>query len=125
VSPGAGAQVPPQVFVRPGVAVTANPVRLSENPRPVKLPTGFGFVRVNVSVVVGGIVPPGLRGITKGLNASLIVGGAKTSTVAVEVFPTPSVGVCAAKLLILMPRVAPVKVVVSVHEPEGPRVTFD
>jgi hypothetical protein len=53
------------------------------------------------------------------------VGGAKTLTVAVEVFPNPSVGVCAAKLLILMPRVAAVKVVVIVHEPEGPRVMFD
>ena len=125
VSPAAGTQLPPHVFVRAGVVATASPDRVSENPRPVKSPTEFGLVRVNVTVEIGGIAPPVLRGIKKGLKASLIVGGARTATVAVEVFPTPVVGAMAAKLFVLMPRVAPVKVVVSAHEAEGPRVTFD
>jgi hypothetical protein len=73
--------------VRTGEAATTIPVRLSENPRPVKSPTEFGLVRVNVSVEIGGMVPPVRRGITNGLKASLIVGGARTATVAVEVFP--------------------------------------
>lgn len=125
VSPVAGTQLPPHVVVAPGVVATASPVRLSENPRPVKSPTEFGLVRVNVTVEIGGMAPPVRRGIKKGLKTSLIVGGAKTATVAVEVFPNPSVGVCAAKLLVLMPRVAPIKFVVSVHELEGPRLTGD
>ncbi|HET9165860.1 MAG TPA: hypothetical protein VFP11_07665 [Candidatus Angelobacter sp.] len=53
----------------------------------MKSPTEFGLVRVNVTVEIGGMAPPVRRGIRKGLKASLIVGGAKTATVAVEVFP--------------------------------------
>src|SRR5271167_1503361 len=55
VDPATAVTTPPQVFVTPGRAATANPVRASVNPTPVRIMKVFPFV---LTVKVNDIAPP-------------------------------------------------------------------
>lgn len=116
VSPGAGANVPPQLFATPGVAATCSPEgRLSVKLIPVRLTNEFGLVIVKLRVV------DPLSGIAEAPNAFSIVGGATTVKTAVfEVVPAPpSTDEIAPVVLIFIPPVVPVTFNEMVHELNG------
>jgi hypothetical protein len=110
--------VPPQVTVGPEVA-TVNPAgSVSVNPTPVSTVAAFGFVIVNVRVVV----PP--SGMVAAPNALLIVGGLTTVKTAVllgEPVP-PSTESTPLVVLLFGPAVVPVTLTVSVQEAPGASV---
>src|SRR5271170_7638361 len=62
VDPATAVTTPPQVFVTPGTAATASPVRASVNPTPVKFMKVLPFVlTVNVNVMappIATVAPP-------------------------------------------------------------------
>jgi len=107
VSPGFGANVPPQDVDAPGVLATANPAgRLSVNATPVNAVVVFGLVIVNVRVVVP------FSGIVAAPKALEIVGGPTTVMVAVLlVAPAPlSFELTAPVVLLSTPAAVPVTV---------------
>src|SRR5215470_16216438 len=114
VSPAFGANVPPQEVLAPGVAATCNPDgSASVNPTPLSVVVLFGFIIVNVSVVVP------FSGMVGEPNPLLIEGGPTTVSVAVLlVEPAPlSVELITPVLLLYTPVCAPVTVTLKLHEP--------
>jgi len=75
----------PQEPVTLGVAATTTPPgKLSVKPTPLSELTVFGLVMVKVNVLLA------FNTTLIGLNALMIVGGASTVMLALEVFPAPS-----------------------------------
>jgi len=114
VSPGLGANVPPQDVEAAGVLATANPDgRLSVNATPFSAVVVFGFVIVKVST----LVPP--SGIVAASNDFAIVGGPTTVIVAVLlVAPAPlSFELTGPVVLLSTPAAVPVTVTLIVQLP--------
>src|SRR5262244_2649161 len=113
VSPAFGANVPPQEVLAPGVAATCNPEgSASVNPTPVSDTVEFGFIMVNVSVVVP------LRAMLDEPNPLLIEGGATTVMLADALLPVPPfVEVTLPDVLFFTPAVVPVMLTATVQVP--------
>jgi hypothetical protein len=112
VAPATGVNVPPQVFVAPGVGSTSRPAgKGSTTPTPVSATVLTpGFVIVSVRVVVP------FSAIVVGANAFAIVGGATTVNVAEAVSPVPpSLELMAPVVLFFVPAVVPVTATVTVQ----------
>ena len=114
VAIAAGLNVPPQVFVAPGVVLTSIPggkVSLTATPvTPAGLAAGLVMVMVRIDVPFGAMVV--------GENAFVMVGGAKTFNVAEAVKPVPpSVELTAPVMLGLAPAVVPLTLTLMEQEP--------
>ena len=86
--------------------------RLSVNPIPVSVTFGaFGFLIINVSVVIP------FSGMLLAPNIFVMLGGATTVVVAVEVFPVPPFVETTVTLTVFAPAVVPCTATEPVHEP--------
>ena len=120
VSPGLGANVPPQVVLAPVGESTCNPEgSTSVNDTPVRAVPELGLLIVNVNIEK---VP--LIKMLPGLNALLIVGGATTVRVAVLLAtPVPPSFDCGAfVVLFFAPAVVPVTFTLRVQDVPGASV---
>jgi hypothetical protein len=111
VAPADGLNVPPQVVVAPGVALTSTPAG-SESliDRPVSASEGFGLVKLMVNVEV---LPTAMLVGEKLLET---VGGAATISVAVlETTPVPPLAEVGVTLLVCVPSVLLVILTVITH----------
>src|SRR5215471_14775200 len=117
VSPGAGANVPPQVSVELGGVATIMPLgKVSVKPTPVSATVALGLVMVKL------IVTTPMIGATFLENDLVMVGGATTVIEALAVPPAPVLVPPLAELtlpvvLFLTPAVEPVTVTVIVQLP--------